>query len=1013
MNGRFLAITAQAVLVGSGLLLLGGLLVAEAFRSRDLPAHVRWALVAPALVAWSLVLMLLHILTRGWVFSHPWAVRGATGALALVLGWRALRHRPDRWHPGPEAKAAAAVAVGAVVLWGLPILHHVPLGGIPADTGWHLGWAGQLLNGSPTPTSILSGAVPNYYPWLFHALLAFVAAFSPGGHAADALPPVQLLQVAGAILGLFALGREVGGRWLHGVATAFLGGIGSSTFTSLIPAVQRVVHTPIRGGPRGTYNATVNNLAPPLPRDVGYMLFVAFLVLLALGVRRRSVAAFTWAGVVLGMIGLTSVEFLFVGLVAGLGVIVVVGGLPRARAALAVSVPAVGLTALWLAPLMASALRLGGLVNTTVNDERILGAGAILLSWGLVTPLAVAGLVLAIRRARRDPVARLPLVALVAAALVLGATSVIPAVLGNGFEILGRASRFWPVLELTLAILGGVALGQLLGSLSTLRAGMVAVVVLGLMLPVSVEESVRYSTKSVFSGEVAKAMLGRPEPGRRGRPGQPAVRGRHPPVPDADLRLHRIPAGPLPDPARPRGQRGPHPVPGHLPGHPVRRRARGGDRGAHHRLRPRPVARPRPPLRCLGDRGGQVRRRRLRVSSLPRPAGRSGRPVRRLPGGGVLGAFAVTDAPSAGRSRRIRWVATAGAAGFLLVGASLYVATRGSPDVAVPICQRTTATRPPASATVGERPAASLDVALAPDGTVAATTVGGRRIASLGAGGFSARLVGGMPNILPDPGFELDRSGDGVPDGWSFGPGATQVALDDGTAHSGRRSVRLSNPTVETSGTVALEVPVQPETAYTFSAWFRSQAIQPTIPPAVREPTAPHPPLRVEIELLAGTRVVGSAAAYGYTDSAAWNRQTAGFRTGPAVDRVRVVGSIEQGSGTGWIDDVSLAELYQPRAIPARGTTSSTGHTTRLQAGLAGQPLALRATFTDEKGDVRVEGAVEGLDRADHALTLTFTLPVRAVGWEWGTTRGARGPSHRAGSPRSTGPTRSPDTPSA
>ena len=99
------------------------------------------------------------------------------------------------------------LVVAALVLWSYPTLEVFPLHYSP-DTRAHMGWAHQLLNGSPTPTAALSGEIPNFYPWLFHAFTALVSLFTPGGNPFDALVPVHFLFVAGVVLGLFALGRE-------------------------------------------------------------------------------------------------------------------------------------------------------------------------------------------------------------------------------------------------------------------------------------------------------------------------------------------------------------------------------------------------------------------------------------------------------------------------------------------------------------------------------------------------------------------------------------------------------------------------------------------------------------------------------------------------------------------------------------------------------------------------------------------------------------------------------------
>src|SRR6266496_1454857 len=90
--------------------------------------------------------------------------------------------------------------------------------------------------------------------------------------------------------------------------------------------------------------------------------------------------------------------------------------------------------------------------------------------------------------------------------------------------------------------------------------------------------------------------------------------------------------------------------------------------------------------------------------------------------------------------------------------------------------------------------AAPLRLRLRGDGTVAGITEGGSGglPAVRGGGGFSARLVGGTPNLLSDPGFEADANGDGSPDGWTISPGEGTIGSDGTVAHSGIRSVRIT-----------------------------------------------------------------------------------------------------------------------------------------------------------------------------------------------------------------------------
>ena len=264
MSGWFWAVAVEA-LIETVALLGFGYLVADVVGARQRWDPVtKFALAFPSLVAYAFVLMIAHMASGGLVFSRPWIVRGITAMLATALAIRKLaRRRQGSRSPWKEMIPLAAVVAGGLLLWGFPIVRLLPLASI-GDIRWHMGWANQLMNGQTTPNSIVTGSIPNYYPWMFHAFAAFVASFTRGGHAYHALAPLQLLQVAGGILSLFALGRTLGRSSLAGVAVSFFGGIGGGLSIALAPGFPLRPATPTGGG-RSTYSSSFNNFPPPLP----------------------------------------------------------------------------------------------------------------------------------------------------------------------------------------------------------------------------------------------------------------------------------------------------------------------------------------------------------------------------------------------------------------------------------------------------------------------------------------------------------------------------------------------------------------------------------------------------------------------------------------------------------------------------------------------------------------------------------------------------------------------------
>jgi hypothetical protein len=513
MIGWFPRPAAQSTAVAAGFLLFGYLLADALVGRRPLDTVARWALAFPMVVAYAFGLMVIHVASGGRVFPNSWVVRGISIATAGVLSVRKWRVGGGR----ARTPRAVAIAVGGIVLiglvvWSFPLVRIIPLAPPGSDTGWHMGWTSQLLNGETTPSALITGTVPNYYPWVFHGLAAFVANFTPGGRAYDALPPLQLLQSTGALIALFALGLHLGRNWQSGAAVALFGGLAAGLSIALVRSFNRVISTPRTGGPRGTYNAAFNNLAPPLPRDVAYSLFAAFLLLLVVAMTRNDRIFMLAASVAVGLMGLTSAEYFFIAL--GVSVVAVAIG-PRDRdpwrSLAALVLPALLVYGVWFVPLIVSYRRLGGFVDTTAVRAIVQSPLAILMSWGLSTPFAVFGAIHWIPRRRDDPGPSILVATLAVSGLVVAGASLVPAILGGGFLVVGRASRYWPVFHLIVAIYGGLGLGLLLeraGRASRVLAAVVSLVVLSLALPLPIDVSWDYPNRVARSPALAAALVG-------------------------------------------------------------------------------------------------------------------------------------------------------------------------------------------------------------------------------------------------------------------------------------------------------------------------------------------------------------------------------------------------------------------------------------------------------------------------------------------------------------------------
>jgi hypothetical protein len=461
--------------VAGGLLLLFGHLLVDALTLGRLHFVSKLALAFPAVVGWALVLMIAHMLSGGRVFSEPVAVRLVTlFAFAMLAGLRIYRSFKTKTDPERSRTylwlLGSALTAGFVIMeW--QVFRNFPLNPTP-DVQLHAGWGMQLLAGESTPSATITGDVPNYYPWMFHALTAFVADLVPGRSAWFAFGPLQVLQVTGVVSALFALGRELTGRMIGGLGASFFGALfGGVGFVALrgidyasnsrepgSDGVMKYLGDLITDRP---YNASFYNLPGPLPRDIALALLASALFALACGCVRKSTGWFLTAGVLIGLIGLTGGESLLVGLSAGIGASLSGLGVPRLRALGAVLGPAVAIYALWLVPVLFNYFELGGFVDITHIAPVVLPPLGFLGAWALMVPFAIWGLILVVKRVRTDVRARVFLAVLVGALFSLVASSLIPAFFGDAFSTLETKHRYWPYVYLALALIAAYGFADL------------------------------------------------------------------------------------------------------------------------------------------------------------------------------------------------------------------------------------------------------------------------------------------------------------------------------------------------------------------------------------------------------------------------------------------------------------------------------------------------------------------------------------------------------------------------
>lgn len=449
----------NSVVVGLVLIALGYLLARAVVRTTD-DAVNHLGLAFGMLCALAAALMGVHMVSRGWFFSNATAVR-ATLLLVALLAFVIARRRRDAPLSRRILGIAAALTLAGILVWCTPVFRMLPLTATP-DTQLHNGWINQLMNGHTTPGAVISGDVPNYYPWLFHALGAITTYVTPGRDPYFALGTLQVVFVTGQLLALFALGRAIWARVSAGIGAALLAGLSGGFGFVMLRAFDVITDPRADEGQEAlryggdllfnrSYNIAFHGIPPPFPRDAAFALLITTLLVLWLARANPSPAAWLVVGIAIGLTGLTGGEAFFIALAAALAIIMFTPSVGRVRAGALIAGSALALYSLWALPVALNYARLGGFVDITHIRTVDLPPYAILVAWGITTPLAVIGFI----TARRD-IALRPL-AIVAIVCVLGLAlaAVVPALLGDAFDTLGRRHRYWPFVHLALALLGG------------------------------------------------------------------------------------------------------------------------------------------------------------------------------------------------------------------------------------------------------------------------------------------------------------------------------------------------------------------------------------------------------------------------------------------------------------------------------------------------------------------------------------------------------------------------------
>ena len=438
------------------------------FQNVWIGAPERLLLAVVGFVAFSSLLMVVHIATSGWVFSSP--VGPLVVGIAVVAGFLYLRWPLGLRMALPPLRDMWPVLLLAASLFVLFVLPVIEAGSSvrTGDPPWHLGWAQQILGGDRLPTGPAPELARNAYPWGLHAVMAALTQMVPGTDPLIALETLHIV-IAGAIpLAAACLARRIGGAPGSGLwaawAAALVGGWGwlQTRDATFIPSPRdaRYGADLVAASPNSVYEL----LTPALPRELGLVVLAAGATLLLLYMRVHEVRLVFAGGAVIGLAGLVSLPMLVVGIVWVSALSLVHRG--GKRRMLGYSLGAALLVLLtWLGPVVLQFVRHGGFVNITPRLGVEWSTLTALMSWGILLPLMVLGSILI---ARSQAPGGMPLFALITATFALLGAGIVRSEFG--WDLAGNATllhqgRFWPPLHLLAAAIAGYGVATLLSAL--------------------------------------------------------------------------------------------------------------------------------------------------------------------------------------------------------------------------------------------------------------------------------------------------------------------------------------------------------------------------------------------------------------------------------------------------------------------------------------------------------------------------------------------------------------------
>ncbi|MBN2312745.1 MAG: hypothetical protein JXM79_02380 [Sedimentisphaerales bacterium] len=210
----------------------------------------------------------------------------------------------------------------------------------------------------------------------------------------------------------------------------------------------------------------------------------------------------------------------------------------------------------------------------------------------------------------------------------------------------------------------------------------------------------------------------------------------------------------------------------------------------------------------------------------------------------------------------------------------------------------------------------------------------------------------------------------GNPIGWDMGQG---WQLDRRIAHTGTASMRVSVHDTR-SGSLAINVPVTPNTPYRVSLWLRTEGCAPSF--YIEQYNAQGQIHRDYPQII---------VSHGRTNED-WFQLSHSFTTAFFCREIRVRCNVWDQTGTAWLDDVSIDCLEDDYASPQQRVEGEVHSTPdRVEQICESTKLSLRLKTMYQAGPdiITVDGEIEDTSGRDRAVTVSFRLPIDALGWNW------------------------------